>query len=151
MGSRRLRLRWVTDEPRPESADGANSGAVPYRRVTMRKVGPEDDWSAWMAAGWDLHCCGCDALLGHLFVPFSGGYILEGSSSRLDPRLVERPGPEKVTGLGLRRYGLPTRVRAGGRTPRSNRAAGTEIQVHGRFWVYCHRCNTGQAVEPAFR
>jgi len=141
----------MTKERRAENADIANSRAALYRRVKLEKGEPEGDWSAWMASGWDLVCCNCEALLGHLFIPFSGGFILAGSSSRLDPRLVERPGPEKVTGLGLRRYGPPTRVHAKGKTPRSGSATRSEIGVHGAFWVYCYRCNSGQAVEPEFR
>lgn len=141
----------MTEARGPASADTPNSRDAPYRRVTMRKVGPEDDWSVWMAAGWDFACCSCDALLGHLFIPFSGGFILAGSSAALDRRLVERPGPETATGLGLRRYGPPTRVHAKGKTPRADGATRSEIRVHGSFWVYCYRCNTGQVVEPEFR
>jgi len=141
----------MTKEQGPESAAIANSRIAPYRRVRLEKGEPAGDWSAWMASGWDLVCCNCDALLGHLFIPFSGGFILAGSSSTLDPRLVERPGREKVTGLGLRRYGPPTRVHARGRTPRLDSATRSEIRVHGSFWVYCYHCNTGQAMEPDHR
>jgi len=141
----------MVEQRGPASVDVENSPGAVYRRVTMRKVGPEGDWSSWMAAGWDFHCCGCDALLGHLSMPFSGGFILAGSSSTLDQRLVERPGPERVTGLTLRRYGPPTRVHAKGKTPRADGATRPEIRVHGSFWVYCYECNTGQAVEPEHR
>jgi hypothetical protein len=134
----------------------------PYRRVTMRKGEPGEDWSAWMAAGWELLCSECGRVFGRLFMPFSGGYILAGSVSRLDGRLVERPGPETKTGHGYRRYGLPQRgytkrpfsvPTADGevaalRRHRSDKASGSELVINGAFWVYCPECNTGQAVEP---
>jgi hypothetical protein len=81
-------------------------------------------------------------------MPFSGGYFLAGSNSHLDARLVERDGPEHHTGLNLRRYGPPTRVFAKRKGQRSPSEARPGIDVHGDFWVYCHACNTGQAVEP---
>ena len=120
--------------------------AAPYRQIV---IGPwpagVDFWTA-IAAGFDLRCCKCDAVLGSLFMPFSGGFFLAGSSARLDPRLVERDGPEKQT--GFRRYGPPSRVFAKGKRRRSASAYRPELRVHGSFWVYCYSCNTGQAVEP---
>ena len=82
-------------------------------------------------------------------MPFSGGYILAGSTSHLDSRLVERDGPEQVTGRHLRRFGPPTRGFAKGKGQRLPSDERPGIDVHGDFWVYCYACNTGQAVEPA--
>ena len=122
-------------------------GNVAYRQIVMRSRLPEgsDIW-AITGAGWDLLRCSCAADLGRLSLPFSGGYILAGSTTRLDSRLVERDGQEKRT--GLRRYGPPTRVHAKGKTQRSATLTRLQLALHGSFWVYCYRCNTGQAVEP---
>lgn len=114
-------------------------------RLRLRDRGP-DLWAS-VAAGWDLACSMCGAVNGRLFMPFSGGFILAGSTSHLDRRVVERSGPENVTGHRYRRYGPPTRVFAEGRTERDI-AGRPELVVHGPFWLYCHACNAGQAVEP---
>lgn len=129
------------------SSDIPAKGTATYRQVVIRgRLAEGTDIWAVTGAGWDLLCCNCAAVLGRLSIPFSGGYILAGNSSHLDPRLVERDGPEKQT--GFRRYGPPTRVHAKGKTQRSASAARPGLGLHGSFWVYCHRCNTGQAVEP---
>ena len=128
---------------------GLARGGRSYRRVVPRLRAPEgDDVWAIVGAGWDLLCCQCEALLGRLTMPFSGGYFLAGSNSRLDTRLVERVGREDHTGLNLRRYGPPTRVFTKRKGQRSPSEARLGIGVHGDFWVYCYACNTGQAVEP---
>jgi hypothetical protein len=122
--------------------------AAPYRHVVARPRRADGDIWAVIAAGWDLLCCNCEAVLGRLFIPFSGGYILHGSTTSLDPRLVERPGRESQTGQGLRRYGPPTRVFARGKRQRSARASRPGLVVNGSFWLNCFRCNAGQGVEP---
>jgi hypothetical protein len=119
------------------------------RVVTRPRAWDSDDFLVNVHAGWDVLCCQCDRALGRLWMPFSGGFHLAGSTTHLDPRLVERDGPEHHTGRNLRRYGPPTRVYAKGKGQRSANEARPGIDVHGEFWVYCFACNTGQAVEPA--
>jgi hypothetical protein len=78
----------------------SSSVTPPYRCATLRREQHGESWSAWLSAGWELVCGSCAAVIGRLFMPFSGGHILAGSSSTLDPRIVERDGPETVTGHG---------------------------------------------------
>lgn len=126
-----------------------DSDAAPYRRVVTRlRPWDSDDFWVNVNAGWDLLCCQCEAVLGRLTMPNSGGYFLAGSNSHLDSRIVERDGPEHYTGRGLRRYGPPTRVFAKRKGQRSSSGARQGIDIHGDFWVYCYACNAGQAVEP---
>jgi hypothetical protein len=121
----------------------------PFRRVTFRVREVEGSFETKMAAGWDILCSACrQTVLGRLWMPFSGGHILAGSSSTLDPRLVERDGPEHLTGQKLRRYGPPTNLYGRPRGRRMMRSSGTQLSLNGSFWVYCFECNTGQAVEP---
>jgi hypothetical protein len=125
------------------------SAPIAYRRVvTRQRAWDSDEFLVNVHAGWDLLCCQCEAVVGRLWMPFSGGYHIAGSSSQLDPRLVERDGPEQYTGRNMRRYGPPTRVFAKGKGQRSPSEARPGIGIHGEFWVYCYACNTGQAVEP---
>lgn len=135
----------------PADSDLADGGSVPYRRVRLEKGERAGDFSEWMAAGWRIVCSACDADLGHLFIPFSGGFIISGSTARLDPRLVERSGRETRTGHQYRRYGPPGRVFAKGKDPRSALEARRELTVNGPCWLYCYACNTGQALEPDHR
>jgi hypothetical protein len=119
-----------------------------YRRAVMRPRPPiRDDFAAIVGAGWDLVCCECDAVLGRLFVPFSGGLILHGSTSHLDPRLVERERRETQTGKSLRRYGPPSRVYEKGKGQRAALTNRAGLSINGPIWLYCYSCNTGQAVE----
>lgn len=121
---------------------------VPYRRVTFRELAPEAAFETRMTAGWEIRCSHCHTVLGRLWMPFSGGYILGGTNIHLDPRLVERDGPEQHTGRQLPRYGPPTRVFAKGKGQRTAADGRQGITVHGACWVHCFECNAGQAIDP---
>jgi len=125
------------------------SNPASYRLAKLEPRWSGDDFWARVASGWNLECCACGAVLGRLFLPFSGGFFLAGSSSHLDSRVVERTGRETRTGHRYRRFGPPWRVFAKGKPPRSAVETRPEVLVHGPFWVYCYACNTGQAVEYA--
>jgi hypothetical protein len=126
----------------------SSSESTPYPSVRYEKPPREGDWDAWIAAGWTITCYACRARLGRLFIPFSGGYILIGSRTHLDSRLVERPTPETRTGNAYRRYGPPTRTFAKGRRARLAVDQRPGLTINGPFWVHCYACNAGQAMEP---
>jgi hypothetical protein len=126
----------------------SSSNAAPYRTVSLEKPPQEGDLWAWVAAGWGIACSACGATLGRLFIPFSGGYILSGSTSRLDSRLVERPTPETKSGHSYRRYGPPVRTFGKGKRARLAFDDRPGLSINGPFWVNCYACNVGQALEP---
>lgn len=128
--------------------EGPSSDSTPYPMVTFEKPPAEGDWAAWMAAGWGINCYSCEARLGRLFIPFSGGFIISGSTAHLDTRLVERPTPETRTGHSYRRYGPPTRTFAKGKRARLAVEQRPGLAINGPFWVHCYACNAGQAMEP---
>jgi hypothetical protein len=121
---------------------------APYPTVRLESPPQEGDLWAWVAAGWKIFCYSCDARLGRLYIPFSGGYILSGSTAHLDSRLVERPTPETQTGHGYRRYGPPVRTFGRGKHARLAFEDRPSLSINGPFWINCYACNRGQAMEP---
>jgi hypothetical protein len=95
-----------------------------------------------------MFCYSCEARLGRLFIPFSGGYILSGSTAHLDSRLVERSPLEQQTGHSYRRYGPPVRMFGKGKRSRLAFDDRPSLTVNGSFWINCYACNAGQALEP---
>jgi hypothetical protein len=126
----------------------SSGDSTPYPSVRLEKPPLEGDWNVWIAAGWTMTCYACEARLGRLFIPHSGGYIISGSNAHLDPRLVERPSPETRTGHSYRRYGPPIRSFTKGKRARQAPEQRPGLEISGPFWVHCFACNAGQALEP---